>query len=538
MANISGVNNTTNLGALIYDQLNTLDQARINTTISTIQAAQTALGPNHTMQLSAPPGLLGATELPFIGLGYIGSGSINALKTTVTDTSLKGVGAYSYSTAQSSTSSQGDQSANINIAAQITHTLGGSNLQPKQPKSEPKQLKNEKVLPQITSLSSTLTADQQGSFKLSNSSIADISSGQITHLDATTTAKLAYSPFGDATARLTALDSSLHISSRVDYSTKIDNGDTQTSNAASNTLDVQRQLSFKGISDFGSSALVKLQQLSLTTTVDQSSKYSESGHAPAGMQSHSDSLFALTSQDAQYQGFLTRANASGTIDNLLLLSQGSGAALRGLERGATPDNLMLSATKVDAHGVLDARTGEELISNLLKGNDTIAGTADNDYMLAGYAGNDTIKGLAGNDHLNGGSGSDTLTGGIGADQIDAGKDFDRDVIVIAKGDSGLASGAIDMIYDFGPNDVLKLGKAATKANFVGVDGSGGSTVESALLVANQAFADNKKTAYVAVSDGNGNTFLFQNFNGDGNADQAISLVGVGVHDLQAGNIIA
>jgi Ca2+-binding RTX toxin-like protein len=50
------------------------------------------------------------------------------------------------------------------------------------------------------------------------------------------------------------------------------------------------------------------------------------------------------------------------------------------------------------------------------GDDTLAGTAENDTIFAG-AGNDTVSGGDGNDTLYGGAGDDTLTGGNGNDRL-------------------------------------------------------------------------------------------------------------------------
>jgi hypothetical protein len=91
------------------------------------------------------------------------------------------------------------------------------------------------------------------------------------------------------------------------------------------------------------------------------------------------------------------------------------------------------------------------------GNDTLTGTAGNDWLnggngndsLIGNAGNDTLiggngtdflAGSAGNDILNGDNGSDTLTGGLGSDTLTGGNG--SDIFVFASGEG------IDTITDF------------------------------------------------------------------------------------------
>lgn len=79
-----------------------------------------------------------------------------------------------------------------------------------------------------------------------------------------------------------------------------------------------------------------------------------------------------------------------------------------------------------------------IVTNALKGNDTILGSDFADNLL-GFNGNDTIKGFNGNDRINGGNGNDTINGGNGIDNLTGGAGADRFLI---------AGNGVDFFTDF------------------------------------------------------------------------------------------
>ncbi|WP_137886762.1 calcium-binding protein [Pseudomonas sp. 2FE] len=76
---------------------------------------------------------------------------------------------------------------------------------------------------------------------------------------------------------------------------------------------------------------------------------------------------------------------------------------------------------------LDYGYGESLQAYVLRSNDSINGSAYNDW-LRGHDGNDLLLGNAGSDWLDGGNGSDTLIGGQGIDMLIGGLGNDTYVV--------------------------------------------------------------------------------------------------------------
>jgi predicted extracellular nuclease/2',3'-cyclic-nucleotide 2'-phosphodiesterase (5'-nucleotidase family) len=109
-----------------------------------------------------------------------------------------------------------------------------------------------------------------------------------------------------------------------------------------------------------------------------------------------------------------------------------------------------------------------------EGDDTLLGGAGNDNLTGGE-GDDALSGDAGNDVLAGGEGDDTLSGGAGDDELDGGEGYDtldggagNDRLVAGAGDSASGGDGDDIIVvstdDYAPalidggdgNDILKL----------------------------------------------------------------------------------
>ncbi len=89
-----------------------------------------------------------------------------------------------------------------------------------------------------------------------------------------------------------------------------------------------------------------------------------------------------------------------------------------------------------------------------EGDDTLLGGAGNDNLTGGE-GDDALSGDAGNDVLAGGEGDDTLSGGAGDDELDGGEGYDtldggagNDRLVAGAGDSASGGDGDDIIVVF------------------------------------------------------------------------------------------
>ena len=115
-------------------------------------------------------------------------------------------------------------------------------------------------------------------------------------------------------------------------------------------------------------------------------------------------------------------------------------------------------------------------TNLANLNDTLTGTASDDYLI-GLTGNDILNGNGGNDTLIGGYGTDTLNGGIG-----------NDILVGNQGKDSLTGGAGSDTFKFEEGDLtdsdLVHGDTITDFSGVVVGGSsaGGDVIDLADLL--------------------------------------------------------
>jgi Ca2+-binding RTX toxin-like protein len=144
----------------------------------------------------------------------------------------------------------------------------------------------------------------------------------------------------------------------------------------------------------------------------------------------------------------------------------------------------LSGTILDVQGMQDqaatigsliqSDNGRGLAAYLLRGNDRITGTAEED-VLAGGAGNDVIRGEqgndriygeTGNDRLFGGSQDDLLYGGAGVEQLTGGAGTDWFVFG-GPADSGVGAGRRDVIMDFTDGDLIYLRGIDARAGTAG-----------------------------------------------------------------------
>jgi len=170
--------------------------------------------------------------------------------------------------------------------------------------------------------------------------------------------------------------------------------------------------------------------------------------------------------------------------------------------------------------IIDGMAGRDVIQGL-DGNDTINGGAGNDRIsgdngndrLFGDAGNDLLTGDAGNDFLYGGDGKDILEGGAGSDFLSGGAGND----VFRYRIDDIASFAVDTIADFqsGQDRVsLSLIDANTKT----------SGDDSFTFIGESNF--HKVAGELRAQTVGGDTYVYGDVNGDGQADFGIYLKGV------------
>lgn len=84
--------------------------------------------------------------------------------------------------------------------------------------------------------------------------------------------------------------------------------------------------------------------------------------------------------------------------------------------------MSITLTGNDFDNQIVAPTNQDYLIDGLGGNDTLAGFGGNDILLGG-SGDDNLLGNGGSDTLDGGIGNDTLAGGAGADQLQGGGGF-------------------------------------------------------------------------------------------------------------------
>ena len=160
-------------------------------------------------------------------------------------------------------------------------------------------------------------------------------------------------------------------------------------------------------------------------------------------------------------------------------------------------------------------------------SDAIKGGAGATYTINGGDGSDAIRGGTLADTLNGGEGNDKLEGGQGADTLTGGADADTFRYQTASA-SGLGAAA-DHITDF-VSGVDKLGFLLLDAN------PGTPGIDPFSYIDTQAFHATG-AAEIRYETSGADIVVQLDTNGDGNADMAVYLNGLGGTALSSGDFL-
>ncbi|PCH72121.1 MAG: hypothetical protein COC12_06730 [Rhodobacteraceae bacterium] len=204
---------------------------------------------------------------------------------------------------------------------------------------------------------------------------------------------------------------------------------------------------------------------------------------------------------------LVKSNVSFTlgdnIENLTLIGnsniRGTGNALNNVVFGNDEDNILRGLTGADT-------------LNGGGGNDILRGGRAGDKLIGDF-GDDTLRGGVGNDDLAGGAGDDILIGGAGKDKLNGGTG--SDMFVFNRAPHSPNSSARDVIQDFelGIDRIDLSDLVAGTLSFVGTSGFSGTGAEVNAVITG------------------GNTTVRIDVDGDGAADMKIILAGVtGIQD--------
>jgi len=198
------------------------------------------------------------------------------------------------------------------------------------------------------------------------------------------------------------------------------------------------------------------------------------------------SLVATTEGELTYDDVLEGNGGNDTLEGGIgeddLIGGGLGDTLLGgegddyLHGGAGPDSTSTMVSTYDSDGLRYDPFGNLLPEN----DDLLLGGAGND-TLEGSAGHDTLDGGDASDLLNGGTGSDVLFGSAGDDTLSGGSQHDvlsggtgDDVLHGGTGDDDLAGGAgTDQLEGGSGNDSLSGGEGADQL----AGGSGNDTLD-------------------------------------------------------------
>jgi hypothetical protein len=140
--------------------------------------------------------------------------------------------------------------------------------------------------------------------------------------------------------------------------------------------------------------------------------------------------------------------------------------------------------------------------------DKLNGTASEE-KLDGKEGNDTVKGLAG---------GDTIVGGKGADKLYGGVDGVSDTFAFLKGDSGIAAGKFDQVFDFV--------SGIDRIDLSGIDGDPARGQQDLRFVTKFAAPGTKTDGQIRFVDAGNHVNIEIDLDGNKKADMIIQVMNV------------
>lgn len=207
------------------------------------------------------------------------------------------------------------------------------------------------------------------------------------------------------------------------------------------------------------------------------------------------------------------------------------------------------ATQLD---VVTGTAGSYDFSGLVLDQSLTAGIGG--LSIIGNAGNDTIVGTSGNDTIATNGGTDVITGGAGADAITLGVGAGNDKVIIGAGHTGKTTGTVDLISAFktAGADTISFGLAATATNYVEAASTFNTktgavaTIEQVTAQANDILNGTVRFAVLDNANGDGssadiaatNSYVFFDRDGDGTADEVITLVGKVLTNVEFADFVA
>lgn len=225
---------------------------------------------------------------------------------------------------------------------------------------------------------------------------------------------------------------------------------------------------------------------------------------------------------------LTATNASSGVVINLGTTAVTNTTILASTVGYTADSVTSVASNTVAYVYGSSHTTNSAVTQSLAGIENVIGTNGADYIVGSVSAN----------VIDGGKGADSITGGAG-----------NDTIVIGNTDSGITLATADTIFGFAlGNDKLSLGVAgdatAGTGNYVEVADAAYASFALALAAGNSALTTLAGTSaatelFAVVGDTtSGDTYLFNDIDGDGTADQVIVLDTIGIAGIAATDIIA
>jgi len=153
----------------------------------------------------------------------------------------------------------------------------------------------------------------------------------------------------------------------------------------------------------------------------------------------------------------------------------------------------------------------DLVKRVMAGNDKVYGSDYGD-VLRGEGGNDILEGKGGADKLYGNAGNDKLNGGVGSDKLVGGSGADTFIFSRVSHSTASSSGR-DKIDDFSRKD-------GDKIDLHLIDASTKKSGDQAFKFIGDDDFSNKSGELRYVKKG-GDTFIYGDVNGDGQADLGI-----------------